>query len=117
MSRGTMDRINKNKGVVDKAYMPNWSKEHFTVDEVPIPRGGNKRRVYIIADYNGDPIKGVWYPEELQQISQNQYCIERILKCRKATDKSIELFVKWEGWPKKFNSWINAADKYDVATR
>ena len=33
---GAMVRINKSKGVFDKGYMPNWSKEHFTVDaELP----------------------------------------------------------------------------------
>ena len=116
MPRNSTVRISKNKGVFDKGYMPNWSKEHFTVDEVPNPRRGNKRRVYKIADYNGDPVKGVWYPEELQQIYQNQYCIERVLKRRNAEDKSIELFVKWERWPDKCNSWINETDKYDVAT-
>ena len=116
MSRGTMVRISKNKGVFDKGYMPNWSKEHSIVDEVPIFRRGNKRRVYNIADYNGDPVKGVWYPEELQQISRNHYPIERVLKRRKAADGSTELFVKWEGWPEKCNSWINETDKYDVAT-
>ena len=83
---------------------------------MPIPRRGNTRRVYKIADYNGDPVKGVWYPEELQQLSQNQYRIERVFKRRKAADGSTKLFVKWEGWPEKFNSWINKTDKYDVAT-
>ena len=97
--------------------MPNWSKEHFTVNEVPIPRCGNKRRVYKIADYNNDTVKGVWYLEELQQIFQNQYFIKRIFKRHKATDGSTELFVKWEGLPKNFNLWINDPDKYDVATR
>ena len=86
MSPGTMVRISKNKNVFDKEYMPNWSKEYFTVDEVPIPRRGNKRRLYKIADYNGNPVKDVWFPEELQQISQNQYRIERVLKRRKAAD-------------------------------
>ena len=86
MSRGTMVRISKNKVVFDNGYMPNWSKEHLTVDEVLIPRCGNKSRVYKITDDNGDPVKVVWYPEELQQISQNQYRIERIFKHRKATD-------------------------------
>ena len=32
MPRGAMVSISKNKGVFDKGYMPNWSKEHFTVD-------------------------------------------------------------------------------------
>ena len=116
MKRNSMVRISKNIGVFDKGYMPNWFKEHFTVDEVPNPRRGNKHRVYKIADYNGDTVKGVWYPEELQQISQNEYRIERVLKRRKAADGSTELFVKWEGWPEKCNSWIKKTDKFDVAT-
>ena len=72
MPRNSMVRIRKNKNVFDKSYMPNWSTEYITVNEVPNPRRGNKRRIYKIADYNGDPVKGVWDPEKLQQISQNQ---------------------------------------------
>ena len=56
MPRNSMVRISKNKGVFDKGYMHNWFKEHVTVDEVPNPRRGNKRRVYKIADCNGDPV-------------------------------------------------------------
>ena len=59
MPFGSMVRITKNKGVFGKGYMPNWSKENFTFDEAPIPSRGNKRRVYIIVDYKGDPVKGV----------------------------------------------------------
>ena len=103
MPRGAMVHISKNKGVFDKGYMPNWSKEHFTVDEAPSPRRGNRCRVYKIADYNGEPVKGVWYPEKLQQITDNQYRIERVIKRRKAADWSTELFGKWEDWPDKFN--------------
>ena len=84
---------------------------------MPIPCRANKRLVYKIVDYNGDLVKGVWYHEELQQIFQNQYRIERILKRRKATDESTELIVKWEGLLEKFNLWINKAVNYDVVTR
>ena len=55
---GGMVRINKSKGVFDKGYMPKWSKEHFTVGEVPTARQGSKRRVYKISDYNGEPVTG-----------------------------------------------------------
>ena len=89
-----MVRISKNKGVFDKGYMPNWYKEHFSVSEAPGLRRGTKRRVYKIADYNGEPVKGIWYPEELKQISNNQYRIERVLRRRKATDGSTEIFLK-----------------------
>jgi transposase InsO family protein len=61
--RGAMVRISKHKGVFDKGYMPNWSKEHFTISERPTHPRGTRRVVYKIADYNGETIKGLWYPE------------------------------------------------------
>ena len=35
--------------------------------------------------------------------------MEEVIKRRKRTGQK-ELFVKWLGWPKKFNSWINEKD-------
>ena len=57
---------------------------------------------------------GSYYPEEVQQITDNQYRIEKVLRRRTAADGSKELFVKWEGWPEKFNSWIKKTDEYNV---
>ena len=110
-----MVRISKSKGVIDKGYMPNWSKEHYTVDAAPAARQGSTRRVYKIRDYNGEPVTGTWYNEELQHISNNQYRIESVIRRRSAADGSNEIFVKWEGWPEKFNSWIREEDQYNVA--
>ena len=72
-------RISKSKGVFDKGYMLNWSKEHFTVNETPAARQGSKHRVYNISDYNKKPVTGTWYNEELQHISNNEYRIERVI--------------------------------------
>ena len=33
LERGSMVRISIKKGVFEKGYLPNWSKEHFTVAE------------------------------------------------------------------------------------
>ena len=110
LPHGAMVRISKHKGVFDKGYMPNWSKEHFNISEAPQVKRGTRRRVYKIQDYNGEPVKGFWYPEELQQITDNQYRIERVLRRRKAANGSTELFVKWEWWPEKFNSWTKQTD-------
>ena len=77
---GAMVRINKAKGVFDKGYMPNWSREHFTVADAPPTRRGIKRRVDKIHDYNNEPVSGSWYDEELQHISDNQYYIELVLR-------------------------------------
>ena len=111
---GSMVRISNVKGIFEKGYMPNWSKEHFTVNASPPgpPRKNTKRRIYKLTDYDGEPMLGSYYPEEVQQITDNQYRIEKVLRRRTAADGSKELFVKWEGWPEKFNSWIKEGDEY-----
>ena len=48
-------------------------------------------------DYNDEAVNGSWYPEELQEISDNQYRIEKVLKRRTLADGTKELFVRWEG--------------------
>ena len=112
--QGAMVRVSGKKTIFDKGYMPNWTKEHFTVSQAVPPKRGTKRRVYKLVDYNDEAVKGSWYPEELQEISDNQYRIEKVLRRRTLPDGSKELFVRWEGWPDKYNSWIKETDKYDV---
>ena len=53
-----------------------------------------KRRVYKLVDYNEEDVKSSWYPEELQQISDNQYRIEKVLRRRTLFDGTKELFVR-----------------------
>ena len=67
--------------------------------EVP-PKRGTKRRVYKLVDYNDEAVKGSWYPEKLQEISENQYRIEKVLRRRTLPDVTKELFVRWEGCQK-----------------
>ena len=94
--------------------MPNWTNEHYTVNQaVPISRG-TKRRVYKLVDYNDENVKGTWCPEVIQEISDNQYRIEKFLRKRTLPDGTKELLVRWECWPDKYNSWIKETDKYDV---
>ena len=57
---------------------------------------------YKITDYNGDEIQGSFYEQELQKTSQSTFRIEKVLK--RQGDKSL---VKWMGYPKSFNSWID----------
>ena len=110
--QGAMVRASSQKTICDKGYMPNWTKEHFTVSQaLPVIRG-TKRRVYKLVNYNNDELKGSWYPEKIQEITDNQYRIEKVLKRRTLPDGTKELFVRWEGWPDKYNSWIKETDKY-----
>ena len=57
---------------------------------------------YKITDYNGEEIQGSFYEQELQRTAQGTFRIEKVLK--RQGDKSV---VKWMGYPKSFNSWID----------
>ena len=60
-------------------------------------------------DCANEDIAGTFYNQEVQAIDQNPnkiYKIERVVKRRKDINNLQEYFVKWQGWPDKFNSWI-----------
>ena len=99
--KGAIVRASSHKTIFDKGYMPNWTKEHLTVSQAVPPKRRTKRRVYKLVDYNNEAVKGSWYPEELQEISDNQYRIEKVLRRRILLDGTKELFVRLENWPKK----------------
>ena len=114
ISRGAMVRASSQNTIFDKGYMPNWTKKHFTVSQALPFRRGTKRRVYILVNYNNDEVKGSWYLEEIKEITDNQYRIEKVLRRRTLPNGTKELFVVLEGRPDKYNSWIKETDKYDV---
>ena len=63
-------------------------------------------------DFLNEDIDGHFYEEELQAVTkdiQSVYKIEQVLKTRKRQGVK-ELFIKWLGWPKKFNIWIKESD-------
>lgn len=101
---GDQVRISKARRAFKKGYLPSWSEEIFTVSEVR----ERQPPVYRINDYNGEPLKGTFYPQELQKIvkSDDVYRIEEVLQKRKK-GKQIQYLVKWHGYPESFNSWIN----------
>ena len=107
-------QVSSHKTSFDKSYMPNWTKENFTVSKAVLPKKGTKRRIYKLVDYNDEDVKGSWYPKELQNISDNQYWIEKVLRRRTIPNGRKEIFVRWEDWPEKYNSWITETDIYDV---
>ena len=60
---------------------------------------------YKITDYNGEKI------QELQKTSQKIFRIEKVLK--RQGDKCL---VKWMGYPKSFNSWIDTKAMVKLTT-
>ena len=90
-----------------KGYPPNWTEEIFTVKADLMTQPST----YRLHDSAGDFIEGLFYNWELQKIvkSNNVFKIEKILATRKKS-RANEYFVKWRGYPDKFNSWIKESD-------
>ena len=108
---GDQVRISKMKHRFEKGYMPNFSKEIFTVSQ-QIPR---HPPVYKLKDYDQEELNGTFYNEELQKVIKEDdvYEVEKVLKTR-GKGKTKEVFVKWLGYPAKFNSWIPASEVKDI---
>jgi hypothetical protein len=105
INTGQRARITRWKGNFEKGYLPNWSREHFIVQQ----RAAHPRAVYKITDSSGEPIEGAFYGAELQAIDRNTLEVERVIRVRNRGARK-EVFVKWCGWPEKFNRWILHSD-------
>ena len=107
-------RISKIKGHFEKGYLPNWSREEFTVDNVDtkyLPT------MVSLKDYKGDIIEGKFYDDEIQKIIRDPdddvYEVEKVIR-QKRRDGEIWYLVKWLGYDDSFNSWIRKKDITDV---
>ena len=94
-------RISKYKNIFTKGYMPNWSEEVFVVSKIK----NTVPWTYVINDLNGEEITGTFYEKELQKTSQKEFRIEKVIR-----RKGDKLYVKWKGYNKSFNSWIDKKD-------
>ena len=100
---GDRVRISKAKRLFEKSYLPNFTEEMFTVYK----RFARQVPVYKLKDDAGEILDGSFYEPELQKIIKNDdvYRVEKILRKRKRKGV-VEYFVKWKGYPDKFNSWV-----------
>lgn len=94
-------RISKYKHVFEKSYTPNWSTEIFTITDVNTQFNPE---TYYLQDIHKEPIQGGFYRENLQLVKHSDgYLIEKVLK-----RKPGKIFVKFLGFPAKYNGWIDA---------
>jgi L-rhamnose mutarotase len=106
LKAGDYVRIQRIKGTFEKGETANWSMEIFKIKEVlkthPV--------TYKIEEFDGSPIEGSFYEQELQKTEQTEvFFVEKVLKKRTVKGKK-QLFVKWLGWDKKYNSWIDESE-------
>ena len=66
---------------------------------------------YKLVDYGGEEVKGSFYDKELQRVDKKDevYKVETILRTRRKRGFK-EYFVKWRGYPEKFNSWVKETE-------
>ena len=89
-----------------------WTEEVFTITKRVLRRPP----VYKIADFDDEELKGTFYEQELQKVDKTEsdfYRVEEILRSR-MRNKRKEYFVKWLGYPDKFNSWVPAESVKDI---
>lgn len=102
---GDKVRIARAKGIFEKGATSNFSEEVFTVKKVKkTPQG----HVYRLKDYDDEDITSIFYHYELVKANDiSLYKVEKIIKSRiNPQTKKKEYFVKWFGYPSKFNSWV-----------
>ena len=102
---GDTVRISSARLAFAKGYRQKWSEEIFKV----VKLYPTDPPTYGLTDYEGEAITGKFYAEELQKVVKEEFRIEKVLKTRrrgKKTDRRSEYYVKWLGYPDKFNSWV-----------
>ena len=108
--KGDYVRISHLKYQFQRDYHQKWTEEYFIVYRCQQKRSVN---VYYLEDLTKEKIDGMFYESELQKINKNVesalFRVEKVINRRRRRGKE-ELYVKWMGWPTKFNSWIQADD-------
>lgn len=102
---GDTVRIARAKGVFEKGTTSNFSEEIFTIIKVKkTPQG----YIYRLKDYDKEKITSIFYHYELVKAEEKSlYKVEKVIKSRiNPSTKKKEYFVKWLGYPSKFNSWV-----------
>ena len=90
---GDQVRISKIKRKFEKGYLPNYSKEIFTVSKT-VPRNP---AVYKLKDYDGEELKGTSYDKELQKVSNMMTCmkLKKFLKSGERGKCTISCKMVW----------------------
>ncbi|KAK3744235.1 hypothetical protein QZH41_004607 [Actinostola sp. cb2023] len=108
---GDTVRISRQGTLFRKGYLPRWSEEWFRVrarDRGPPPH-------YRLEDLQDEPVEGLFYEPELQKVTPEEqktatFRVEKVIKRRGARGSAREeVFVRWLGWPEKFDEWLPAS--------
>lgn len=109
---GDIVRIVAHRATFQKGYEGGWTEELFKVHQ-RLQRGA-----YKIADLDHEVLAGSFYEQELQKVEHpsDQFIVEKVLRQRRRSNGQVEYFVKWRGYPNKFNSWTTDIQEYGRQT-
>ena len=102
---GAVVRVGALRRTFGRQYDQKFSGELFKVAQ-RYRRG--VKAVYKLNDWDGDPITGAFYEEELAAAApprDGRFKVDRVIKTR-GRGRNKEAFVSWLYYPKKFNAWI-----------
>ena len=102
---GDRVRLNKRFRSFKKGYLPGWTEEVFVVRQV-VPSLGVT--TYKVKELDDTPLQGTFYTRDLQKVTVDESSFFRVEKVLKRTKD--KLYVKWKGYPAKYNSWIHKND-------
>ena len=59
---------------------------------------------YKIQEWDGTPVEGTFYQEDLQKVHIPDDALFRVEKGVRKRGPNV--LVRWKGWPRKYDSWI-----------
>lgn len=105
---GDVVRISRIKGIFEKGYLPNFSREVFTVVETQVPFSLSEPITYKLQDRFGEVLQGSFYDAELGSVKYpDVLLVESVLK-EKMVRGEKQLLIKWLGYPEKIRGFPRA---------
>jgi len=98
---GDRVRLNKKFKQFKKSYLSGWTEEVFVVKRA---RRG-KVPSYKIEEWDGTPVEGTFYAQDLQKVTLEDDDLFRIEKIVKR--KGNKVLVRWKGGPDKYDTWLD----------
>ena len=104
---GDIVRLSYARYTFQRDYQQKWTSELFKISERYFKQD---LPIYKVVDFLDDEVIGTFYEQEIQKVDKLEpeavWVIEKVIKKRRKAGK-VEYLVKWEGWPDKFNSFVN----------
>lgn len=103
-------RISNARQTFRKGYTGKWKEEVFKIYQIKQCLPNN---LYKLEDLAGEKLNGVFYHQELQKMKEPEMYVEKVLRSRMRNGEK-EVYVRWSGYPDKFNQWVKDSEVPDI---